>query len=269
MRRLRNSLLRRLNNSEPVDMAERRMKLLNWLNNERGTPEHRRVRRLINDINIAREASPSLTIVKIFANETKLSNKPRVSPGARSRRRINDLLRKYDFRPRAERCRRAHSFRARPGLQYKPWITWKWSPEDDEASAIIEIVKLEEDGLFNLLRGCPQCGAWFYAERAWHKFCSPSCRAKKNEKNRKTPAARTRRAEYMRRYRALLRRIDQVRIRQSKTVKSEHSLTNIEGSRRGHEGRSFLIKANETDPIANSQRQGPEAGCDADSASTT
>src|SRR5215469_1206664 len=99
MRRLRDSSLRRLNSSKPVDM-ERRIKLLDWLNNTRGTPEHRRVRRLINDINIAREASPPLTLAKFVENDTKLSNRPLIPPGARSRRRINDLLRKYDFRPR-------------------------------------------------------------------------------------------------------------------------------------------------------------------------
>ena len=57
----------------------------------------------------------------------------------------------------------------------------------------------------NRIRLCPNCRRWFFARRTDSKICSPRCQ---HSASRKTPEARAKRAAYMRKYRATVRKLD-------------------------------------------------------------
>ena len=115
-------------------------------------------------------------------------------------------------------------------------FTWNAGPSD-EAKAVLVITWLGERGLLWRIRRCGHgdistllaklkplgiptvadrnkkpacCGKWFYARRRDQKFCgSPVCRQRAYASKTKTPAARAKRAEYMRGYRHAERERDE------------------------------------------------------------
>jgi DNA-binding phage protein len=69
-------------------------------------------------------------------------------------------------------------------------------------------------GLLRHIRECTQCGRWFAARRRDQHFCSAKCREKAFRKN---PQGRSKRAAYMRGYRARLKRLECERMRVIRT----------------------------------------------------
>lgn len=78
------------------------------------------------------------------------------------------------------------------------------------------IVWAAERGLLGLLSECNSCHRWFAARRVDHKYCSNSCREKTF---RGSNEGKAKRAAYMKRYRAGLRRRDHESLRISKKRK--------------------------------------------------
>jgi hypothetical protein len=65
-----------------------------------------------------------------------------------------------------------------------------------ESGVVYSLIDIAELGLVDRIRKCI-CGAWFQAGRQNQRSCSPTCRHKVYAE---TPAAKTRRREYMRAY---------------------------------------------------------------------
>jgi hypothetical protein len=78
---------------------------------------------------------------------------------------------------------------------------WTWW-NSQGARAAYAIVRLEQQGIFDLLRQCQTCKKWLLAKRRKQHFCSAKCRDKVY---RTSEAGRRKRTEYMRRYRTGLR----------------------------------------------------------------
>ena len=102
-------------------------------------------------------------------------------------------------------------------------FTWNPGPSD-EAKAVLVITLLGERGLLWRVRRCAGgsveavlaelggktvCGRWFYARRQDERFCSLLCRQRSYARKTKTPAARSKRAAYMRSYRAIQHKKDE------------------------------------------------------------
>lgn len=102
-------------------------------------------------------------------------------------------------------------------------FTWNPGPSD-EAKAVLVITLLGERGLLWRVRRCAGggveavlaeltgktlCGRWFYARRQDERFCSLGCRQRSYAHKTKTPAARSKRATYMRSYRSAQREKDE------------------------------------------------------------
>jgi hypothetical protein len=104
-------------------------------------------------------------------------------------------------------------------------MRFTWNPgSSDEAKAVLVITLLGERGLLWRVRRCAGggveavlaelggktlCGRWFYARRQDERFCSLRCRQRSYARKTKTPAGRSKRAAYMRSYRADLRDQDE------------------------------------------------------------
>jgi len=173
--------------------------LLDWLNrSDRGT-QKARVLQLIVNLRKVREISRPV----FYFDDLGLGRIPKLRvPGFDLRKKINSQLRRSKVTLRAEGYSRS-DVEARP---LAGQIIWRWYEEENpESKATFVLARLEEEGLFDLLRRCIQCRMWFYAERDWHRFCTPACR----DKNfRSTPEGRKKRADYMRKYRARERRMN-------------------------------------------------------------
>jgi len=84
-------------------------------------------------------------------------------------------------------------------------------------------------GYLRLIYQCASCGKWFVTKRADHKFCSANCRVKAS---RETPEGRAKRTQYMRGWRAGLKRRDEANLRvQARGGKQRSRTTRREGRR--------------------------------------
>jgi hypothetical protein len=160
----------------------------------------RRVAQMISNIHeadaIARRSDYSIDV------------KPKMLPGER-RYRLKQLLDSIS--------RVAYQVRVSVDLWYPSkdgwhsgWKYWNFSRKKGRdityLSTMQMVCSLAVSGLINKVRQCKHCKKWLFALRNHQLFCSASCR----EKNfRNQPHGRSRRAAYMRRYRAGLKRRDQ------------------------------------------------------------
>jgi hypothetical protein len=82
------------------------------------------------------------------------------------------------------------------------------------------VLKAALEGIIQRIRQCPTCKTWFFARRfarsKHHKFCSVACRQKAF---RGDPKRKPMLAEYMRRYRAGLKRRDAENLRVGRRAK--------------------------------------------------
>jgi hypothetical protein len=71
-------------------------------------------------------------------------------------------------------------------------------------------------GYLRMISQCPTCRTWFVIKRKDHKFCSGACREKHF---RGSKEGKAKRAEFMRKYRAGLKRMSEERIKAAKRGK--------------------------------------------------
>jgi len=83
-------------------------------------------------------------------------------------------------------------------------IKLEFVPQDDDSRALYGYSQLRDSGNASRLKPCQNCGRVFYsAGRANRRYCLDSCRVGFWQK---TPAGRKKRREYMREYRAMIRK---------------------------------------------------------------
>jgi hypothetical protein len=97
-------------------------------------------------------------------------------------------------------------------------LSYLWAPQAstdvDTSQYTGMIFNLAAQGLLAKVRRCRHCKKWLLASRGIHRFCSVNCRV---AYYRQTTTGRTRNREYMRRYRAGLKRRDRENLKVSKT----------------------------------------------------
>jgi len=103
-------------------------------------------------------------------------------------RRINRLLRRYEYRPQI-----GESFFDMRWTELKPTQV-----NPSEAQAILYILKLSELGLLDHVRPCEWCTSWHFAKFRHQKYCKKSCQQKAYAVS---PEWREHRRKYMRKYR--------------------------------------------------------------------
>jgi len=189
--------LQKLREFESKDKErEERQMLVAWLNQNKGKAQYKRVVGLIAEIQEAREATPSITVLDWALADA--SGRPTPAVSWKKIRRINSQLRGFKFWRRIIGRRKVggHS-KQRLALSR---LIWEWWPQRDEAARVVRaITRLEEQGLWDSLSECSQCGKWLCKSRRRQRFCSPKCREKHF---RSSDEGRRKRAAYMRSYRA-------------------------------------------------------------------
>ena len=87
------------------------------------------------------------------------------------------------------------------GLRVDSESLFRWSTRMQGGGAVLEIIRLGEQGLLDRIRQChwSECRKWFYARFAHQHFCSTDCQ---QDAFYKTEHWKRHRREYMRRLRA-------------------------------------------------------------------
>jgi hypothetical protein len=152
--------------------------VLDWLNGSEATKASRkRVRGLIEDLCVI--ASP--------ATLEALHHKRLPEELAQRLQRTNEFLANYPTTPSIGWNPRGH-------LEFGQ--DFEGRRLELEGGVVYSLISIAELGLVDRIRKCI-CGVWFQARRQNQRSCSPTCRHKVYAE---TPAAKTRRREYMRAY---------------------------------------------------------------------
>ena len=86
-------------------------------------------------------------------------------------------------------------------------------PKDEGYMAAIFVLDAAYQGFLRQISKCSQCGKWFVMKRDDQRFCSGKCREKEF---RSSDAGRMKRANYMRQYRARLKRRDEANLKDNR-----------------------------------------------------
>lgn len=200
---MQRDIVRRLHTKESLSNA---LALATFLNDSRRARGFERVEKAIEQINRYDEITR-----KIEYKTAGLDGELRIVGEARQlQRQINDFLWQPNIR-----------------IQIGPSGSVRWiaMPPSDRRSprppsrAFIEGSALALDavvkGYIRLVRQCPVCGTWFVAVKRPQKFCVSRSRRCREKAFRASPKGKAKRAEFMRNYRAGLKRRDSENLRVS------------------------------------------------------
>ena len=200
--------------------------LVTWLNQRRKTISHRRIERLLVNLQAALDEFPDFTWTETASGLTATARVRRT----RSLKAAQEELARYRFRPALRALavrpdshgsslrhhlpaassshpvhvelptapRRLPARPARPDKAvgtYEP--AFEWDCEHEAGQAIIAIMELGRAGLLWRVRRC-KCGEWLYARFRHQRFCSDAC---KQAAQKSGPRWREYRRKYMQRYR--------------------------------------------------------------------
>jgi hypothetical protein len=206
-------LRRKLAEFESQELERRETSaLINWLNDNRWKAEKKRVVRLVELIRQAREATPVVTMPEFIQRD--MSSDEGDGNAWNLVQEINLHLRKFRIGPRINQRTTPVALdpenKARRERSSRFGWTW-WSSQGSRAA--YAIVRLEQQGIFDLLRQCQACKKWLLAKRRKQHFCSAKCR---DRDYRTSDGGRKKRTEYMQGYRARLRRMDEAHLMASR-----------------------------------------------------
>jgi hypothetical protein len=205
--------VRRLRTQYRFQGGEDGFALAGWLILDGNTPEGRKVTKLIRDLQRLMSIWPNLSLLKDKPDATlareiaELKKLPRTYWTRVKNLEVNKLTRsiraqyKKLFEPPAFLGFTVEGGKKRTVFHRFP------SPRYSRAQLIAESLdNLGKLGLLDRIRQCRCCGRWLFAkfERQW--FCSGGCREKAY---RASPEGKKKRREFMQRYRANLKRMEQ------------------------------------------------------------
>jgi hypothetical protein len=193
----------------PIEPAEQKatLPLLNWLN---GAEENCRLERLLKAAqqraSVARYSrDATFRVTNAATGKTYPAKLDRAKPGKQieflnAEETVNSILTDFQLVPMLD-----YSERGVCVFAYTADSRVANPPSRDEVIAFVRWRQLAENGGLWHVRRCAHCNIWFYVTRIARKCCSKKCKAE--AKN--TPAFREKRRKDMRKYRALLRELDE------------------------------------------------------------
>jgi predicted nucleic acid-binding Zn ribbon protein len=196
LHKLPSRLMKRMTAEENDAEREEREMSIDWLNANKGRTQYKEVVYLIGEIEKAREATPTISMLQWAQAEA--SGHPTAAVSWNKIHLINSLLKKFKLYPRIV-GRRKVGGHSKERLAHSR-LMWEWWPERDSTAKVVHaIVRLEQQGLWYSFRQCLPCGKWILTTRRRQRFCSTQCREKTF---RSTEEGRKKRAAYMRTYRS-------------------------------------------------------------------